>query len=91
MTVEHFKGIDFVRISSLAKDQQQQVWASFDQEKIIKIVKDKSLLNDCILYSDFQAWQSRQSTRNTPELNPVAGTSTAQPSLQPAMGKLAFK
>lgn len=80
-TVERFKGIEFVRISSLTKDQQQQLWTSFDRDKIIKIVRDQSLLNDCILYSDFVAWKSHQPTP----------TPSAAADLRPTLGKLAFE
>ncbi len=84
LPIEYFKGIEFVRISSLTHDQQKQVWASFDQEKIIKIVRERSLLNDCILYSDFQAWQSRTSAiKAIPSLN-------RKEQVNPPLGKLAF-
>ena len=69
MNVERYKGIEFVRISALPKEQQEQVWASFEREKIIKIVRDQSLMNDCILYPDFAAWQSRvqaAASKNSP-------------------------
>ena len=61
-TIENFKGIAFVRISSMPKEQQERVWNSFEKEKIIKIIKDQALMNDCILYTDYASWQSRQST-----------------------------
>jgi hypothetical protein len=64
--------------------QQRQIWASFDREKIIKIVKDKSMLNDCILYSDFQVWQSvKASTEQNPSVERIP--------LQAGLGKLAFE
>ena len=53
---ENFKGIEFVRISSLPKDQQQKIWNTFQQDKIIKIIKEQALLNDCILFGDYQTW-----------------------------------
>jgi hypothetical protein len=59
LNVEQYKGIEFVRISSLPKEEQLQVWQSFERNKIIKIVKDQALLNDCILYDDFTAWKAR--------------------------------
>ena len=59
--IENFKGIKFVRISSMPKEQQEKVWNSFEKEKIIKIIKDQALMNDCILYSDYASWQSSQS------------------------------
>lgn len=84
MMIEHFKGIEFVRISSLSKAQQQEVWESFDQEKIIKIIRDNSLLNDCILYSDYAAWAA---ARTSPKPAPVPNP---QP-VQTVIGKLAFE
>ncbi len=84
LIVEQFRGIQFVRISSMSKDQQEQVWDSFDREKIIKIVKEQSLLNDCILYTDFAAWQAASQ-------KPAASITPDRPSYTPAIGKLAFK
>lgn len=84
MIVENFKGIEFVRVSSLSKDQQRQLWESFDPEKIIKIIRDKSLLNDCILYSDYIAWQSsKTSERPSPSVERIP--------VQAALRKLAFE
>ena len=54
--LENFKGIEFVRISSLPEDQKEKIWQSFQQDKIIKIVKDQALLNDCNLYQDYLSW-----------------------------------
>jgi hypothetical protein len=58
--LENFKGIEFVRISSLPDDQKERIWQSFQHEKIIKIVKDKALMNDCILYNDYLSWLDSQ-------------------------------
>ena len=84
LTVEQFRGIQFVRISSMSKDQQEQVWNSFDREKIIKIVKEQSLLNDCILFSDFTEWQA-----DTPK--PAIVLAPSEPAYQATVGKLVFK
>ena len=80
---EIFKGIEFVRISSLPEDQKERIWHSFQHNKIIKIVKDQALMNDCILYQDYLYWLSQQP--NTPlKLN-----SSSSP--QSLFTKLAFK
>ena len=55
---EVYKGIEYVRISSLPGDLREKIWRSFQHDKIIKIVKDQALLNDCILYHDFMRWLS---------------------------------
>lgn len=80
--IESYRGIEFVRISSLSKDEQKQVWDSFERGKIIKIVTSESLMNDCILINDFADWQAK-SRHQTPD-NSVPN--------HPAMvGKLAFE
>ena len=53
---EHYKGLVYVRISSLPPEQQNQIRDSYSQEKIIKILKNDSLINDCILYDDYVIW-----------------------------------
>jgi hypothetical protein len=58
--LENFKGIEFVRISSLPAEQKEKIWQSFQHDKIIKIVKDTTLLNDCILYNDYVSWLDSQ-------------------------------
>lgn len=82
--IEQYKGIEFVRISSMPREQQLKVWESFDREKIIKIVTHESLMNDCIQYSDFASWQSTQA-------NIGRQPSTAQEPIGSSLGKLAFK
>lgn len=85
MTIENFRGIEFVRISSMPKDEQEKIWSSFEHEKIIKIVKDQSLMNDCILYPDFEAWKTRQTADQQKTASPQ------RRSVGQILGKLAFE
>lgn len=62
-TSEVYKGIEFVRISSLPEDQKAAIWNSFDREKIIKILKADALMNDCILYRDYMDWLGQVRTK----------------------------
>ena len=82
--VENFKGIEFVRISSLPEGQKEKIWQSFQHDKIIKIVKDQALMNDCILYPDYVSWLSQQQNAV------IQPGPTPSPSL-PSFAKLAFK
>ena len=59
MVPEVYKGIEFIRISTLAEEQKKLFLQSFDKHKIIKILMHDSLLNDCVLVKDFLEWQSR--------------------------------
>lgn len=80
---ENFKGIEFIRISSLPKTQQEKIWTSFQHDKIIKIIKDKALMNDCIVYGDYVSWLKDQQTQalKTPMEAPILRV----------LGKLAFE
>jgi hypothetical protein len=56
VAAENYRGIEFVRISSLPENQKNLFWQSFNKSKIIKILKGDSLLNDCIQYIDYTDW-----------------------------------
>jgi hypothetical protein len=56
---ENYKGIEYVRISSLPEAQKGIFWQTFDKNKIIKILKSGSLLSDCIQYHDYTDWLSK--------------------------------
>ena len=83
---ENFKGIEFIRISSLPEDQKEKIWQSFQQDKIIKIVKDQALLNDCILVHDYVSWLGQQQSAVIQSNSPTPSAAT-----MPLFSKLAFK
>lgn len=64
MSAETYKGIDFVRISNLPEDQKTQIAHTIDQSKIIKILRGKELLPDCIQVNDYAAWMKDNFNRN---------------------------
>jgi len=53
---ETYKGIKFVRISSLPAEQKDQIWQSINHNCIIKILKDNALMNDCLQYTHYVTW-----------------------------------
>lgn len=53
---ENYKGIKFVRVSSLPVDQKNAIWESINHRLVIKILKDEALLNDCIQYHHYTSW-----------------------------------
>jgi len=53
---EQYKGISFVRISSLPGDQKIKIKESYNRELIVKILKENSMINDCIIYEDYLKW-----------------------------------
>jgi hypothetical protein len=54
---EVYKGIEYVRISKLPKEQIARINASFPKEKIFKILRENDvIISDCIQYCDYQDW-----------------------------------
>lgn len=59
MSVETYKGIEFVRISQLPEDQKNQITQTIDRHKIIKILRGKELLPDCVQANDYDLWMQQ--------------------------------
>ncbi len=53
---ENYKGIEYVRVSNLPADQKEKIRTSLPKDKLIKILKDSNLIEDCIQYTDYLAW-----------------------------------
>jgi hypothetical protein len=53
---ENYKGIEYVRISSLPLDQKKHLYESFNRKLIINILKGDSLMNDCLQYQHYITW-----------------------------------
>lgn len=53
---EFYKGIEYVRISSLPGDQKIKISITLPQDKVIKIQIDDKLLPDCVQYVDYLIW-----------------------------------
>ena len=53
---EIYKGIEYVRISSLPMDQKAHLHISLNRKLIINILKDESLLIDCLQYQHYLTW-----------------------------------
>lgn len=56
MSAETYKGIEFVRISNLPENERSHLMATIDNAKIIKILKGKELLHDCVQVIDYADW-----------------------------------
>lgn len=54
---EVYKGIEYVRVSKLPREQSTLINATFPKEKIFKILMDDEvIISDCIQYRDYQDW-----------------------------------
>ncbi|MBS1557883.1 MAG: hypothetical protein JST69_04070 [Bacteroidetes bacterium] len=53
---EYFKGIEYVQISSLPKEQKQFICESISYKSIITILKEKELITNCLQYQHYLSW-----------------------------------
>ncbi len=58
--VENYRGIEFVRISSLPEDQRKIFWESSNSLPIIQILREDELLSDCLRKEDYSDWYHLQ-------------------------------
>jgi hypothetical protein len=58
MRMEIYRGIEFVRISSMPEEQQALIRQTLDKLKIVKILREQELLNDCVLMTDYEEWMA---------------------------------
>ena len=73
MKFEAYKGIEYIRISALPEEEQALIQKTLDPARIIKILRDKELLNDCVQTHDYRAWKGepRQVEANTSPAAPL--------------------
>lgn len=69
MSAETYKGIDFVRISNLPEDQKNQITRTIDHSKIIKILRGKELLHDCVQVNDYAHWMEESFNKDILTVN----------------------
>jgi len=55
-TAEIYKGITYVRISSLPSEQKELIRKTIQRNQIINILKDETILSDCIQYHHYENW-----------------------------------
>jgi len=68
---QKFRGIEYVQISSLPADQKKQIWQSINHQQIIMILKEDSLLNDCLQYRHYTDWYENVFARPAHETAPT--------------------
>ncbi len=83
MSAETYKGIEFVRISNLPDEQKNQITQTIDHSKIIKILRGKELLPDCVQVNDYAHWMKESFNKVLDLTNghqiPTGTTSTILP------------
>jgi len=60
-----YKGIEFVTVSSLSKEEQELFRKTFKRSLLIKIMIDGAIVHDCIQYRDYVLWHAIYIEQNT--------------------------
>jgi hypothetical protein len=80
-----YKGIAFVRVAELPKAQQELIVRSPVRNSLIKILKDKTLMVDCLPYGEYESWFIHEYSRLRTE-RPQQETTFWRSILGPAFG-----
>lgn len=51
-----FKGIDYIRLSSLTTEQAASLKSDLNSRTLIKILMFDEVIDDCVLYSAYEKW-----------------------------------
>jgi hypothetical protein len=51
-----YKGIEYIQLSDLPKDQQDLIVKNVGEEFFIKILVEKNVISNCIQYKDYALW-----------------------------------
>jgi hypothetical protein len=51
-----YKGIEYIQLSDLPKDQQDLIVKNLNEEFFIKILVEKNVISNCIQYKDYALW-----------------------------------
>lgn len=60
---KRYKGIDYVRLSVLPKEEQNQIMNWLNSDTKIKIQTEAELMDDCILFKDYAHWYNSVYTK----------------------------
>jgi hypothetical protein len=60
----------------MPEQQQALIHQTLDRLKIVKILREHELLNDCILMNDYMEWAgaTKQREKEAPEVTPASGS-----------------
>jgi len=53
-----YKGIEFVTVSSLSKEERELFQKTFKRSLLIKIMIDDKIVHDCVQYKDYILWHA---------------------------------
>ena len=51
-----YKGIEYIQINTLPKEQMDSLMKTINRELLIKILIDDKLVGNCLQFKDYESW-----------------------------------
>ena len=51
-----YRGIEYVQLNDLPKEQKESISSSLNEDNLIKILIDKTIVSNCIQYKHYEMW-----------------------------------
>ena len=67
LTKRTYKGINYIRLGSLSREQAESLRKSLNPRTLIKIQIYDELLEDCVLYEAYEDWYENYQQELTPQ------------------------
>lgn len=66
LTKRTYKGIEYIRLSSLPASQAESLKQTLNHRTLIKILHEEVVLTDCVLYTAYEQWYANYSKERQP-------------------------
>jgi hypothetical protein len=53
---KNYKGIEFVQLTDLPKEQKEKISESLSEDSLIKILMNEIVVSNCIQYKEYELW-----------------------------------
>lgn len=66
-----FKGIEYIRLSALPTKEAEMLQKTLTNRTLIKIMVSDEVIEDCVLYTAYEAWFSNYQPELTEPIKPT--------------------
>jgi hypothetical protein len=82
-----YRGIEYVQLSELPKEQKEKISESLSGESLIKILIDETIVSNCIQYKDYEFWFENVYKKMIPATVAKIDRRAESPNIVIALGK----
>lgn len=86
----NFKGIEYIRLSSLTPIQEKSLNGILERNQIINIQVGTQILRDCVLYKNYEIWYEQNASLFSGENTPLETIDQITKTPLPTVHKIAI-